>query len=206
MSPVWIVSSVLAWVVIALLVVVVLSLLRQLGALRAELAAGGLPENGPARLYDDVPPFTAPLVGADGELALGGEDGPPALLVAHEPGCTSCAEIEPALTALIADAALEVRLVSVLALDPQRAAAHRGAHPLGTVATVTLDALPDGLRPASVPAAVGIGRDGVVCVTGRPRTADELREAVRATAAAVVTGVPGSQRVTRWGVCAPFFD
>ncbi|MGI8623520.1 MAG: hypothetical protein ACR2NB_08540, partial [Solirubrobacteraceae bacterium] len=98
------------------------------------------------------------------------------------------------------------RLVSVLALDPAPAAAHRAAHPLGTVATVTMDALPEDLRPASVPAVVGIARDGVVCVTGRPRTVEELREAAHATAGAVLTGVPGSHRVTRWGACAPFFD
>ena len=88
MSDVWIVSLVLAWVVIVLLVVVVLSLLRQLGALRALIGAGAprrYDDVAEARLYDPVEPFT--IEALDGTPVTIGGDGPPTLLAFHQPGC-----------------------------------------------------------------------------------------------------------------------
>jgi hypothetical protein len=167
MSDVWIVSMVLAWVVIALLVVVMLSLLRQLGALRVLVGAG------PARVYDDV-------AGVQLYDAVEGFD-EPTLLVFHQAGCAGCEEIPAALETLT-DA--PVRIVSVT---------DDGA------------GLAPELRPTSTPAVIGIAREGVVCVLGRANTLEQLREAAEATAGALVVS-PGSQRLTEWGVCTPFWE
>ena len=171
MSDVWIVSMVLAWVVIVLLVAVVLSLLRQLGVMRALIGAG--PERryddiAPARLYDPVDRFA----------------GEPTLLVFHQPGCAGCEEIPDALAALERDPAVETRLVSV---------------------TGDRHDLPPELASESTPAVIGISREGVVCVLGRPETLAHLREAAEAVAGAIVVA-PGSQRLMEWGVTTPFYE
>jgi hypothetical protein len=171
MSDVWIVSMVLAWVVIALLVAVVLSLLRQLGVIRALIGAT------PAAGYDDV----APVALYDEADHFGGE---PTLLVFHQDGCAGCEEIPAALAALERDAGVEARIVSV---------------------SGQADHLPRELRAHSTPAAVGVSREGLVCVLGRPETLEQLREAATAVAGAIVVS-PGSQRVTGWGVTAPFYE
>ncbi|MEA2123244.1 MAG: hypothetical protein QOI80_26 [Solirubrobacteraceae bacterium] len=129
MSPVWIASLVLAWVVIALLVVVVLSLMRQLGAVQAMLGAR-------AQLHDAIP-----------ELA----DAAPVVYVFHAPGCPGCEWIPDALAA-------EPGLVGVA-----------GDEAL---------ALPPAIRPESVPAHVGLAAGGIVAALGRPRSVDDLREAL----------------------------
>ena len=168
LSDVWIVSIVLAWVVIALLVAVVLSLLRQLGAIRAIVGAEA------GRTYDDV----AAVDLYDDVDGFGGE---PTLLVFHQRGCAGCEEIPDALAALEAG---PVRVVSV----------QDGG-----------ERLPPELRAASTPAAIGISREGVVCLLGRPQTPAQLREAADAVAGALVVS-PGSRRTTEWGVCVPFWE
>ena len=184
MSPVWIVSMVLAWIVIALLCAVVLSLLRQLGELRSRLAAldpfaAAADRVVDAALYAPVPPF---VIDAGGEpLVLGGERDQPALLVVYEPGCDSCRGIEAALAA---EPEPDCMLVPVMDAGD----------------------LPPDLRPHSVPAAIGIAREGVVCVLGRPTTEAELREAAQACAGAVIGPDTGARRRTAWGTCAPFWE
>ena len=171
MSDVWIVSMVLAWVVIALLVAVVLSLLRQMGVMRALIGAG------PERTYDDV----AGVRLYDPVERYAGE---PTLLVFHQPGCVGCEEIPDALAALERDPAVETRIVSV---------------------TGEREDFPPELRAESTPAAIGIAREGVVCVLGRPETLEHLREAAEAVAGAIVVS-PGSQRLMDWGVTTPFYE
>ena len=199
MSDVWIVSLVLAWVVIVLLVVVVLSLLRQLGALRALIGAGAprrYDDVAEARLYDPVEPFT--IEALDGTPVTIGGDGPPTLLAFHQPGCLECQEIPAVLAAL----ETEARLVSVLTLDRRAAAGH--ATP--GVPTVVVDDLPPPLRAPATPATIGITREGLVCVLGRAAGREQLQEAAHATVAAAMMAGPGSERLTEWGVCAPFFS
>ena len=138
MSPVWVVSMVLAWVVIALLCAVVLSLLRQLGELRARLAvldpfAATSERVIEAPLHAPVDPFVADA-GAE-----------------HEPGC---------LVVAVADA---------------------GTPPVPRIA---LRDLPPPLRPRSLPAVIGLGREGEVRTVGRAVAEADLRAAARACAGA----------------------
>lgn len=228
MSPVWIVASVLAWAVVALLVAVVLALMKQVGELRSRIdrlgedptlladRADGSPG---AALYDPVEPFDARVlhagdatdaVAADAgaTLTLGGIQDRPALLVVHGPGCMSCAGIEDALLQLTGDDpdAEPVRVLSVLALGERYAVRHLEDHPLHGVPTVRFDDLPDALKPESTPALVGIAREGIVCALGRPAGLDDLREAVQACDEAVLLGAPDSVRITDWGETVPFWE
>jgi hypothetical protein len=91
----------------------------------------------------------------------------------------------------------------VAGLDAE-AAALAGEVDLDLVA-VTAAELPPALRPLTLPAVVGIAREGAVCVLGTPRDAQELREAAQAAAGAMLAGAPGSQRTLAWGASAPFW-
>jgi hypothetical protein len=186
MSAVWIVSLVLAWVVLVLLTVVVLSLLRQLGELRALLETGRTPGVVAAELHDEVAEIDVPAVGG-GSVRLAG----PLLLVAHQPGCATCGDVERALAELAGDAPV----VSVLALPREAAAAHPS--PPG-VPVVAAEDLPVALQPAALPALVGIGRDGRVCAIGQASGYAQLREAADATTGATTRG----RRLTSWGYAA----
>jgi thiol-disulfide isomerase/thioredoxin len=192
-STVWVVSSLLAWTVIALLVAVVLSLLRQTAELRLRLDEfdGGELFEAPdddARLHEAVPATAVPGVVAAGDggtpqLTLGGLQDRPTLLVFHSPGCHGCVGIEEAVEALAAEDP-EARVVSVLALRRDDAADHLRRRPLRGVATVSIDDLPRELRRPSTPAMLGLSRDGTITLLGRPDGVDGLRRAAQATAAA----------------------
>ena len=205
MSSVWILSSVLAWIAIALLVALVLSLLRQVGELRAALARSEPVDEAVtgAQLYDRVEPFVAARVDGEGVLALGGEQAQPTLLVVHQPGCSTCEGIEAALEELAED--VPARIVSVLGLTAADAAEHIAAQP-ASVPVIAVEDLPPALAPASVPALVAIAREGVVCAIGTPTNLENLREAAHAAAEAVLIGAPDSRRVTDWGVSVPFWE
>jgi hypothetical protein len=71
---------------------------------------------------------------------------------------------------------------------------------------VAAEDLPAALRPAALPALVGISREGLVCAIGQASDYAQLREAAEATAGAMMSGAPGSRRLTRWGACAPYFE
>jgi hypothetical protein len=174
MSPVWVVSMVLAWVVIALLCTVVLSLLRQLGELRARLAvldpfAGERVIEAP--LHAPVASFVADAGGEP--LVLGGARDEPVLLVAYEPGCAGCAGVEAALAALAAEPETGCLVVAV---------ADAGQPPVPRIA---LRDLPPALRPESVPAVIGLDREGVLRAVGRATAEADLRAAARACGAPV---------------------
>lgn len=195
MSTVWVVSAVLGWAVIALLVAVVLSLLRQTAELRLRLDAfdGGEVFEAPdddARLHEAVPATVVPLVRGPGHdpeapaaLTLGGLQDQPTLLVFHSPGCLGCRGLPEAMEGLLREDP-PVRVVSVLGLDADAAAEHLGREPRSGVPTVSLAALPDELRRPTTPAMLGLSRDGTVALLGRPAGLEDLRRAAEATARA----------------------
>ena len=179
--------------VTAVLAMIALRLQRRLDALLAILQAD-VPQTyddvAGVALYDDVEPFA--VAALDGtRLTIGGE-GPPTLLVFHQPHCLECQAIPTALEAL----PTETRVISVLTA---------GREPSATVPTVLVDDLPPDLRVDATPAAIGIAREGLVCLLGRPATLEQLAEAAQATATAAVMA-PGSQRTTAWGVCTPYWE
>ncbi len=210
MSTVWVVSLVLTWVVIALLVACVVTLLRQLGEVRAQLAAG-VPGAAPAdpgvALYDPLDPVDLELLhdgglGLGPALTVGGVMDRPVLLVIHAPGCESCVGIEDALVT-IAREQPQTLLVSVLGLGEPFAREHAARQPLDGVPTVAFDTLPAHLHPESTPSVVGLAREGQIAVLGSPSTLAHLREAVAACDGAVLVAGPDSIRATTWGETVP---
>jgi hypothetical protein len=116
-------------------------------------------------------------------LTLGGLQDRPALLVFHSPGCHGCVGVEEAVEALATEAP-DARIVSVLALRRDDAAAHLRRRPLPGVPTVSIDDLPRELRRPSTPSMLGLSRDGTIALLGRPDGVDGLRRAAQATSAA----------------------
>jgi len=192
MTAVWIASAVLAWLVLALLVAVILSVLRQTAELRARVAeleelleAGvGPPVDAADAIGERMPEATVPILAPRdldpprSTLPVAAPDGPPTLLVFHSPTCASCGGLEEALAAGAAEG-LGVRLVSALALEPDAAAEHRRAHPLPGVATIASGDLPYVLQPDGTPALHALDADGVLRAVERPRGLDDLRRAAR---------------------------
>jgi len=208
MSTIWIVSLAFAWVVIALLTVCVVTLLRQVGELRARLdgdggtAAGGALPAGP-QLYDAVAPVELGLLGAPGAtVAVGGEQERPALLVVHAPGCSSCADIEQALEVLARERP-DVTVVSVVALARPAASRHVAEHAPRGLPSVALADVPPQLVPDGLPALVAIAREGLVAAVGAPDCVEQLREAADIAAGAVLVAGPDSVRATDWGRAVP---
>lgn len=192
MSTVWTVSIVLSWAVIALLVAVILSVLRQTAELRLrldELDGGALFEapEWDAAEGDPVPTVTVPLLPgsapADGgqALELGGPQGRGAVLVFHSPGCAGCVDIEEQLEQLQREGP-PVRLVSVLTLRPDGGAEHLRRRPLPGIPTISVDVLPRELRRPTTPSMLGISPDGVVAAIGRPDGPESMRDLVLRTA------------------------
>ncbi|CAB4941953.1 unannotated protein [freshwater metagenome] len=192
MSTVWVVAVVLSWVVVALLVAVVLSLLRQTAELRLRLDGldGGELFEAPewdAAEGDPVPTATVPLlpgsapVDGGALLELGGPQDRGVLLVFHSPGCAGCVGIEEALEGLQREGP-PVRLVSVLALRPDGAADHLRRRPLQDVPSLSVDVLPRELRRPTTPSMLGISPDGVVAAIGRPDGPGSIRELALLTA------------------------
>ncbi|MGH2841922.1 MAG: hypothetical protein ACRDKY_13960, partial [Solirubrobacteraceae bacterium] len=164
MSTVWIVSLAFAWIVIALLTACVVTLMRQVGELRARVDGAGAATpaarpTGP-RLYDPVEAVELPVLGSRAQtMAVGGEQDRPALIVVHAPGCSSCADIEEALEVVARDRP-DVAVVSVVALPRREAAKHVASGPARGLVSVAVQDLPEALVPDGLPALVAIAREG----------------------------------------------
>jgi hypothetical protein len=207
MSGIWIVSIALAWVVIGLLTACVLTLLRQVGELRARMdggsaAAASARSTGPS-LYDAVEPVELPGLRPRGAaIAVGGERERASLLVVHAPGCSSCADIEEALEVVARERA-DVFVVSVIALERRAAAKHAASAPRRRAPAVAVEDLPAALVPDGLPALVAIAREGVVAAVGAPGDISHLREAADVASGAVLIAGPDSMRETDWGRAVP---
>lgn len=208
MSAIWIVSLAFAWVVIALLTACVVTLLRQVGELRARIDGGAGPAPAPPagpRLYDAVDRVELPVLGArPSSVVVGGEQDRAALVVVHAPGCSSCANIE-ALLEVLARERPDVAIVSVIALERRAAARHAASSPAG-LASIAVEDLPPDLVPDGLPAMVAIAREGVVAAVGAPDAIEHLREAADVAAGAVLIAGPDSMRETDWGRAVPAWD
>lgn len=207
MSSIWIVSLAFAWVVIALLAACVVTLLRQVGELRARLDAATLAEAAtpPAgiHLYEPVEPVELALLGGEGgTVVVGGEQEHPALIVVHAPGCSTCADIEQALET-VARERPDVSVVSVIALERRAAQKHVAAHPERRLSSVAVADVPPELVPEGLPALVAIAREGVVAAVGAPDDIEHLREAANVAAGAVLIAGPDSMRELDWGRAVP---
>ena len=101
MTPIWIASMILQWVLIIALSVLVLSLIRQLGSLTLQLNA--LTESNARDTlapYSPLPSQEATLI--DGrQFLFGGTRERPCLLGIFSPTCSACQELPSAIRALV---------------------------------------------------------------------------------------------------------
>jgi hypothetical protein len=207
MSPVWIVSIVLQWLVIAVLCLVVLSLLRQIGALalRADARVG---EEGPG-LYSEMPVATVPLKSGGTTFQLGGGQDS-VLAVILSPGRATSIGVERALRSWNYPERIPMGLSLLILLDlsEEASADFLADAPFGTIPVALLKDAPADYRDIPrTPYAVGISPGGVVVAQGRPRSTDQLEEIAWITVQAdLQSGRRDAVNAHDWGESAPFWE
>ncbi len=210
MNAVWVVSMVLQWVVIALLSLLVLSLIRQLGALNIRLNAlrESSDEAGPA-LHTRLPAHELTL--ADGSAAtVGGPRQNPALVVFFSPSCGACEALPDAITKLTNESTNGQAPLDVLAvLSSDRAAAAQFAteKQMTGVPVAASEDFPEHYIPRNgVPYAVALTPDGIVAARGKPKSLAHLREMAQAARHMAELATTHSVRDHEWGQSAPYWE
>jgi thiol-disulfide isomerase/thioredoxin len=228
MTTVWIASMVLQWLVIAALCVLVLSIVRQLGALNLRL--NGLrdaqAEEGPA-LHSRLPPHELTLV--DGTpRSVGGPSGRPTLVVFFSPSCGACEALPDAIAKIGAEQAArrdqccddngdgdhvatggtpELDLVAVISADRAGAARLAAEKSLDSVSVAASEDFPEHYIPRhGVPFAIALTAGGVVAARGKPKTLAHLREMAHAASHMAELATTHAARDHEWGQSAPYWD
>lgn len=205
MSDIWVASMILQWVVIALLCVVVVSVLRQLGAVAARLKPGeeAEPASEPASLLDlgaRLEPEPVRLIDG-GQVTVGGQGERPMLVAFVSSGCSSCPEVEAGLEQLVLEnGSSSYGLLVVLAAPRFSAEQYVQSRRLDRLPTALLDDFPRRYSPGRTPWAFALTPDGLVAARGTPRRRQDLEEMIDAAR----TFEAGASRRTEWGeVAAP---
>jgi methylamine dehydrogenase accessory protein MauD len=213
MPTVWVVSMVLQWVVIALLCVLVLSLIRQLGAMNlrlnglaesAKLQPQQSSEEGPA-LYTRLPPHELTLV--DGRSrSVGGTR--PTLIVFFSPSCGACEALPDAIAKLRLDVPHDdLDILAVLSTDRAGAAKFVAERSLEHVTFAANVDFPEHYIPRhGVPFGIALAADGIVAARGKPKTLEHLREMAHAAQRMAELATTVSMRDHEWGQSAPYWD
>jgi methylamine dehydrogenase accessory protein MauD len=213
MPTVWVVSMVLQWLVIALLCVLVLSLIRQLGTMNLRL--NGLAESGrlvspsgegPA-LYTRLPRHELTLV--DGRArSVGGDGARPTLIVFFSPSCGACEALPDAIGNLRRDVPHDdLDVLAVLSSDRVGTAKFVAERSLDHVAFAASADFPEHYIPRhGVPFAIALAADGIVAARGKPKTLEHLREMVNAAQRMAELATTVSMRDHEWGQSAPYWD
>jgi hypothetical protein len=192
-DPVWIVSLVLLWAVVGLLCLVVLSLLRQVGALRLRLESeAGRPVG--LALGDDPPP--TPVHALDGgRFVVGGPRERPLLIV----------RVGGEADALMAALASLAALPAPDGADTLAVVAEPGEPPPGgtapPVVLVRERGLPPGLVPDGPGGAVALDPGGALAARGHPASSGHLGEMVAAARQGGWSA--GGVRERDWGESVP---
>jgi methylamine dehydrogenase accessory protein MauD len=213
MPTVWVVSMLLQWLVIVLLCVLVLSLVRQLGAMNLRLnglAESGRPqpsfEEGPA-LYSRLPPHELTLV--DGRArSVGGGGTRPTLIVFFSPSCGACEALPDALGKLRRDVPHDdLDILAVLSSDRAGTAKFVAERSLEHVTFAANEDFPEHYIPRhGVPFAIALAADGIVAARGKPKTLEHLREMAQAAQRMAELATTVSMREHEWGQSAPYWD
>lgn len=210
MNAVWVVSMVLQWVVIALLSLLVLSLIRQLGALSLRLNAlrESSDEAGPA-LHTRLPAHELTLADSS-TTTVGGPRRNPALVVFFSPSCGACEALPQAVTQLVGeskdgDAAID--LLAVLSSDRGAAAKFATDKGMTGVPLAASEDFPEHYIPRNgVPYAVALTPDGIVAARGKPKNLQHLREMAHAARNMAQLATTHSTRDHEWGQSAPYWE
>ena len=211
MSTVWIVSVVLQWVVIAVLCVLILSLVRQLGAVNLRLNAlrDKEAEEGPL-LYSRLPPHELTLVDGTPKTIGGGVGRRPGLVVFFSPSCGACEMLPGAIAKLGGemngrDGGLD--LLAVISTDRASAARFAAEKSLDHVAVAASEDFPEHYIPRhGVPFAIALNSDGVIAARGKPKTLEHLREMAHAARHMAELATTHAARDHEWGQSAPYWE
>jgi methylamine dehydrogenase accessory protein MauD len=210
MNAVWVVSIVLQWVVIALLSLLVLSLIRQLGALNIRLNAlrESSDEAGPA-LHTRLPAHELTL--ADGSTStVGGPRENAALVVFFSPSCGACEALPEAITTVaneVANGETPLDMLAVVSSDRAAAARFAVEKRMNGVPVAASEDFPEHYVPRNgVPYAVALTPDGVVAARGKPKSLAHLREMAHAARHMAELATSHAVRDHEWGQSAPYWD
>jgi len=168
-----IVANGLAWVAIAILVVAVLALARQVGVLHERVAPmGALTMDDGPEVGSDAPVFDLPLLGG-GQRAIGRATGRAQLLFFLSPTCPVCKKLVPVLRSLPAG---ESGLDVILASDGEQAEhlAFYRREKLAPFPYVLSPSLGMTFRISKLPYAVLIGPDGRIAAKGLVNTREQI--------------------------------
>ena len=209
MTTVWIVSMVLQWVVIAVLCVLILSLVRQLGAINLKLNAlrDREAEEGPT-LYSRLPPHELTLVDGTPKTIGGGVGGRAGLIVFFSPSCGACEALPAAVAQLATESGGDgLDLLAVLSTDRAAAARFAAEKSMNDVAVAASEDFPEHYIPRhGVPFAIAIAADGTVAARGKPKTLEHLREMAHAARHMAELATTHSARDHEWGQSVPYWE
>jgi hypothetical protein len=172
-SAIWIVSSLLQWLVITLLSIVVVVLLQHHGR---SLAGDEPAEPVAPRPGMVAPARSVPHAGRPGRMVtVGGIQDVPQLHVFYSSNCTPCRSTQDAVEELAgAGGLVGTRLVVVLADARASALGYLETGVLADLDVVLLEDFPAELFPGSTPSAVAVRPGGRVAEIGRPHNRSDL--------------------------------
>jgi thiol-disulfide isomerase/thioredoxin len=208
MNSIWIVSMVLQWLVIALLCAVVVSLIRQLGAMTLKLNAlkEKALDEGP-QVLTRIGAAREVILANGGSVEVGGDQPRPALIVFFSPMCGSCEQLPGALRQLAKEADREFDLLAVVSLNRTATAGYAREQGLGKLAVASREDFPEDILPqGGVPMALGVTSDGTIAARGQPKNERHLREMGQAAAHMADVATTHSRRRHEWGESAPYWD
>ena len=209
MPTVWVVSMLLQWLVIALLCLLVLSLIRQIGAVNLRLNAlrDSNVDEGPV-LYSRLPPHELTLVDGTPKTIGGGVGGRPGLIVFFSPSCGACEGLPPAMAKLGRELGRdELDLLAVISTDRPGAARLAREKGLGHVDVAAKEDFPEHYIPRhGVPFAIALSGDGIIAARGKPKNLEHLREMAHAARHMAELATAHSSRDHEWGQSAPYWE
>ena len=211
MNPVWIASIVLQWLVIVGLCIVLLALLRQIGALSLKVNMAADTSNhdsgdGPP-LYSELVRHEIPLL--DGtRYAIGGKRGGPSLAIFFSPGCGGCSGVDEAIrTVARIQEDQPTSILLVLPLEQDTAFKYVEKHPFPGVAVALHEHFPEYYAPRGTPFAFALTPSGIVAARGKGRTAQHLMQMLHAARnAALPQTERGGRRSHEWGEAIPYWN
>lgn len=211
MNLLWMISIVLQWIVIAGLCLIVVALLRQIGALSLKVTTAGEGTNqdqgdGPP-LYSELVRHELPLL--DGSrFSFAGKRQGATLAVFFSPGCGGCAGVDEALrTVANSHANDDTAFLLVLPMEREGAMKYLQKNPFPNVAVALHEDFPDYYAPRGTPFALALTPDSIVAARGKGRTAEHLMQMLHAANnAARPRTERGGRRSHEWGEAIPYWN
>jgi hypothetical protein len=184
-GAVWLVSYLMLWAAVAVLLVMVLALLRQIGVLHARLDAAVVAGPGTGAVDVDE----GPAVGADAPMAgrLGFDRAPMTVLAFVAAGCELSAALGPSLRVVDKQYGEALRVVEL------------------ELAARTMSAF-EAFNVQATPFVVCVDRDGVVRSRGRARSLGQLEDLVASAGAAALAARKARAASTPPPVDGPVVD